>query len=172
MNCPFCNKENVEDRIFYEDIKWMAFLAAPPHTKGHIILAAQPLKKGCPEKMDKNILSGLNVALHNVTEAIQKCYNPPPKDILTTSLRGDIKHVHFHLVPLWAEDEQYWRRVTGYKKAHLMEFLGSLEKKHDFEVLDGIRNGIQEDEQRTKAIELMSEEIVTLRKFTGYKKKV
>jgi diadenosine tetraphosphate (Ap4A) HIT family hydrolase len=56
--------------------------------------------------MNKDILSGLDAALYEVTEAIRQCYDPAPKDILLASLRGDITHFHIHLVPLWPEDEQ------------------------------------------------------------------
>jgi diadenosine tetraphosphate (Ap4A) HIT family hydrolase len=134
--CSFCDRSGcIPDRIFYEKGNWFAFLSAVPHTKGHTILAACKTGAGCPQRMDLNVLAGFDVALHEVSQAIRRCYEPQPKNILLASLRGDETHFHMHLVPLWAEEEEDWRRVTGYSKAHLMEFLGALEKKHDFKVL-------------------------------------
>jgi len=50
---------------------------------------------------------------------------------------------------LWPEEEHCWRRVTGYKKAHLMEFLGSLEKRHYFLMLEReTKEGRKPSEQR------------------------
>jgi diadenosine tetraphosphate (Ap4A) HIT family hydrolase len=179
MACSFCDRdENLCSRIFYENKGWFAFLSSPPHTKGHTILAVQSLKSKhfqdskCPQQMTKQVLRGLEVALLNVTNAIEQCYDPKPKNILLASFRGDEGHFHFHLVPLWPEEEQCWRRVTGYPKAHLMEFLGSLEKRHDFEVLwKEAKDKIPEYEQRAKFTKLISGEIEKLRKITKYKQK-
>jgi diadenosine tetraphosphate (Ap4A) HIT family hydrolase len=105
--CDFCARFGcLPDRVFYETVRWFAFVSAPAHAKGHTILAAQPREGNCPQGMNKDILSGLDAALYEVTEAIRQCYDPAPKDILLASLRGDITHFHIHLVPLWPEDEQ------------------------------------------------------------------
>jgi diadenosine tetraphosphate (Ap4A) HIT family hydrolase len=122
--------------------------------------------------MNKDILSGLDAALYEVTEAIRQCYDPAPKDILLASLRGDITHFHIHLVPLWPEDEQWWRRVTGYKKGHLMEFLGSLEKRHNFLQLEcEAKEKKDEEAQRGESTRQMAPEILKLREITGYRPK-
>jgi hypothetical protein len=49
-----------------------------------------------------------------------------------------------------------------------MEFLGSLEKKHDFTVLDKIKSGVKEDKQRSEATKGMKEYIKKLRECTDY----
>jgi len=172
--CPFCGRSGcLPDRIFYENDHWFAFVSAPPHAAGHTILAAQPCKGVCPQEMNKGILSGLDAALHEVIEAIQKCYDPAPKDILLASLRGEIRHFHIHLVPLWPEDEQYWRRVTGYKQHHLMEFLGSLEKRHNSLLLEReAKERKDEEAQRVESTRQMAPEIEKLRNITGYRPKV
>ena len=171
--CDFCSRaDDLPDRIFYESKKWFAFLSAPPHTKGHTILAAQPHRGKCPQDMNEDVLKGLESALFEVTQAIKQCYDPQPKDILLASLRGDAGHFHFHLVPLWPEDEQPWRIVTGYKKAHLMEFLGALEKKHDYLMLEREAKEKKEPQvQRAESTQLMAPEIQKLREITGYPKK-
>ena len=168
--CDFCLRSGcIPDRVFYETDRWFAFVSAPPHANGHTILAAQPYKGKCPQEMSKDVLSGLDLALNEVTEAIRKCYHPAPKDILLASLRGDITHFHIHLVPLWPEDEQSWRRITGYKKGQLMEFLGSLEKRLTFLMLErGAKEGKDEETQRRESTRQMAPEIEKLRVITGY----
>jgi diadenosine tetraphosphate (Ap4A) HIT family hydrolase len=168
--CDFCLRSGcLPDRVFYESLRWFAFVSAPPHAKSHTILAAQLLEGKCPQEMNKDILSGLEAALQEVTEAIRTCYDPAPKDILLASLRGDITHFHIHLIPLWPEDEQCWRKVTGYKKGHLMEFLGSLEKKHNFLLLEcEAKEGKDEETQRRESTRQMAPEIQKLRNITGY----
>jgi len=171
--CEFCLRSGcIPDRVFYETDCWFAFVSAPPHAKGHTIIAARPREGVCPQEMSKGILSGLDVALYEVTEAIRKCYDPEPKDILLASLRGDITHFHFHLVPLWPEEEQRWRRVTGYKKGHLMEFLGSLEKRNDFLLLECEAKEEKDEETQRKGNTLqMAPEIQKMRDITGYRPK-
>jgi diadenosine tetraphosphate (Ap4A) HIT family hydrolase len=171
--CDFCSRvDDLPKRIFYESKKWFAFLSAPPHTKGHTIIAAQPHGGKCPLDMNEDVLKGLESALFEVTQAIKQCYDPQPKDILLASLRGDAGHFHFHLVPLWPEDEQCWRTVTGYKKAHFMEFLGALEKKHDYLILEREAKEKKGPRiQRAESTQLMAPEIQKLREITGYPKK-
>ena len=171
--CDFCVRSGcLPDRVFYETDWWFAFVSAPPHAKGHTILAAQSREGNCPQEMNKDVLSGLGAAVHEVTEAIRQCYDPAPKDILVASLRGDMAHFHIHLVPLWPEDEDCWRRVTGYKKGHLMEFLGSLEKRHNFLILQRkAKEGKDEETQRTESTQEMASEIQKLQKITKYRPK-
>jgi diadenosine tetraphosphate (Ap4A) HIT family hydrolase len=94
-----------------------------------------------------------------------------PKDILFSSLRGDITHFHVHLVPLWADEEDSWRRTKGdsYKRGHLMEFLGNLEKQAE-ELAERERRTrqITEDEQRREIAEKLKLEVEELRKVSGY----
>jgi hypothetical protein len=71
-------------------------------------------------------------------------------------------------LPIWPEEEENWREVTGYSKAHLMEFLGSLEKKQDFLLTERAV-----DEKKIKALRMeikfeYSREIRKLRQSTGY----
>jgi diadenosine tetraphosphate (Ap4A) HIT family hydrolase len=177
MTCVFCEpNDDLCKRVFYEDDRWYAFLSSPPHTQGHTILASRPLAENsknsdrCPKVMSSLVLGGLEFALPNVKSAIQEAYDPKPKDILLVSLRGDKEHFHIHLIPLWREEEQRWREVTGYTSAHLMEFLGSLEKKHDFEVLwKEAKERKNEEQQRAECTKLMSRQIEKLRMITKYR---
>jgi diadenosine tetraphosphate (Ap4A) HIT family hydrolase len=181
MTCVFCNPDHdLRDRVFYEDGRWRAFLSSPPHTSGHTILAAMPLAKNapesgrCPQVMSGLVLSGLDIALPLVTSAIVEAYEPKPLDILFASLRGDLRHFHLHLIPLWEDGERCWRKITGYRSAHLMEFLGSLEKRHDFEVLWNQAEARGEEQrseaqQRTDCTKTMTDQVDRLRRITGYK---
>jgi diadenosine tetraphosphate (Ap4A) HIT family hydrolase len=172
MGCPFCNRpSNLLDRVFYEnnDAGWFAFLNAPPHTSGHAILAALNRDGQCPQGFTPEILKGVDTALSEVAQAIIECNVPHIKNVLLASLRGDIKHFHFHLLPLWPKEEKRWREVTGYRDSHLMEFIGSLEKRHDFLLLERASKGKKEEEQRLESTRELLGEIQALRRVTGYK---
>jgi diadenosine tetraphosphate (Ap4A) HIT family hydrolase len=80
--CPFCNIDTLRDRIFYENDKWIAFLAAPFHKKGHSIISEKPCCSVCPQ-VDRRGWGDLHCfgsSIGEVTTAIAKHYNP--KDIL------------------------------------------------------------------------------------------
>jgi diadenosine tetraphosphate (Ap4A) HIT family hydrolase len=172
MGCPLCNRpSDLLERIFYErkDLGWFAFLNAPPHTSGHTILAALGRDGHCPQDFDPQTLRGLNEALGDVVRAIRECYAPQIRDVLLASLRGSIKHFHIHLVPLWPEEEKRWREVTGYPDSHLMEFLGALEKKQAFLLMErALKEGKSEDMQRLESTQDILGEIQALRRITGY----
>jgi diadenosine tetraphosphate (Ap4A) HIT family hydrolase len=124
MSCPFCNIDNLRDRVFYENNKWFAFLSAPFHTKGHAIVAEQ---------------------------------------------------LHVHLFPLWANEEDSWRKGKGdgYKKGHLMEFLGNLEKQGDEDAESKCRTRqITPEEYRREIIETLKTDVEELRKLTGYSMRI
>jgi diadenosine tetraphosphate (Ap4A) HIT family hydrolase len=160
----------MERRIFYRDKNWYAFLAAPFHTKGHTILAA--IRKGskCPKEPSEEVLGGLSIALVKTINLIKKCYQP--KDVLLSSLRGSESHFHFHLVPLWEHEEKDWRDKQKcqeqYKKGHLMEFLGFLEKTISKKVETERKKGSSEEEQRKKIIILLRPEVEKLRATAGF----
>jgi diadenosine tetraphosphate (Ap4A) HIT family hydrolase len=171
MSCPFCNIDSPRARIFYENDKWFAFLAAPYNTRGHAIIAGRPCGSVCP-RVDRRGWGGLHcfgTTLGEVATTLMKHYGP--KDILFSSLRGDIAHFHVHLIPLWANDEDSWRKGKGdgYKRGHLMEFLGNLEKQGDEEVEHELRTRqITMDELRREITEELKPEVEELRKLTGY----
>ncbi|MFH1081319.1 MAG: hypothetical protein V1766_13860 [Pseudomonadota bacterium] len=170
MGCLFCIRpSNILERIFYEDKKlgWFAFLNAPPHTRGHAIIAAIGQEDKCPLEFDQRI-HNLGPALCDVVQAIRECYVPHIKDVLFSSLRGEIKHFHLHLLPLWPDEEKRWREVTGYHDSHLMEFMGSLEKKHDFLLLERAARGESEDRQHLESTQELTGDVQALRRITGY----
>jgi diadenosine tetraphosphate (Ap4A) HIT family hydrolase len=171
MSCPFCNIDGLRNRIFYENDKWFAFLAAPYNTRGHAIIAERPCGSVCPrvDRRGWGDLPCFGATLGEVATTLMKHYGP--KDILFSSLRGDVTHFHVHLVPLWADEEDSWRKGKGdsYKTGHLMEFLGNLEKQAD-EVAERERRTrqITEDEQRREISETLKLQVEELRKVSGY----
>ena len=130
-NCPFCRRVGtIPKRLFFESDGWFAFLDEKPLTYGHTILAKRlPPEGGCPEGVSAEHLSGHDRALNDTVERLQNYYewtDTQPKDFLFASLRGNIKHFHTHIIPLWLEDESRWRadfEGTG----RLFEFLGFLD---------------------------------------------
>lgn len=171
MSCPFCNMDGLRNRIFYENERWFAFLAAPYHTRGHAIIAERPCGSVCPrvDRRGWGDFPCFGATLGEVATTLMKQYNP--KDILFSSLRGDVSHFHVHLVPLWADEEDLWRKGKrdSYKRGHLMEFLGNLEKKAD-EAADRERRTkkITEDDQRREISETLRSQVHGLRKVSGY----
>jgi len=171
--CPFCNMNEtwIERRIFYRDKNWYAILAAPFHTKGHTILAAIPNGSKCPKEPSQEVLCGLSTALANTIEIVKKCYQP--KDVLLSSVRGDISHYHFHLIPLYEGQEKKWRKDWEQdEKGHLMQFLGDLEKEaNKRDKTERRKEGWSEEEQRKQKIISLGPDIEKLRKYAGYREK-
>lgn len=171
MSCIFCDRsDDIPARIFYENKEagWYALLSAPPHTRGHAILAACNRDGRCPQQFDRRTLGTIGVALSEVVQAIRKHYSV--QEVLLTSIRRDIRHFHVHLLPVWPAEEARWRSVTGYAKSHLMEFIGSLEKRRDFLVSErALRKGQSEEAQRQEATQKLLPEIRALRKQVRYK---
>ncbi len=175
MSCPFCISSELEPRSFYKNGNWLAFLAAPAHTRGHTILAAVGSQDKCPKNPDKVVLSGIGDALANVIQALKTHFKP--KDVLFASLRQALPHFHVHLIPLWKEQEANWRKSKAdqsvYGKGHLLEYLGILEQRGDLNAADerGI-NGWSEDEQRENTMRQPQFrcDVIKLRGITDYDK--
>lgn len=172
MSCPFCERK-IKDRIFFEEEGWMAFLAAPYHTKGHTILAAKPMNGKCPvteRPEDWSIVKTFGSALAQVAGYLVSNYQP--KDVLFSSLRGHERHFHCHLIPLWECEEKSWRKDHLYESGHLMEFLGYLEKTGDERaVLERCQNGWDVDTQRKKMCRRLEPDIKALQSLTGYQER-
>jgi diadenosine tetraphosphate (Ap4A) HIT family hydrolase len=173
MACPFCDIDNdgMKKRIFYRDKNWFAILAAPSHNKGHAILAAVRRTCDCPTKPSLHVLNGLSTALSKTIAALKNVYQP--KDILLASLRGSEGHFHFHLVPLYEDDERAWRNSKKdkerYKNGHLMEFLGHVEKQGDDRAeAERRKSGLSEEQQRTRIVVSQKSDIEKLRLVSGY----
>lgn len=173
MSCAFCDSKKLQPRTFYEDANWLAFLAAPPHTRGHTIFAAVDPSGACPQNTDEEVLSGISGALAKVIQALKKHFER--KDVLFASLRGSVRHFHLHLIPLWEEQEANWRKSKAdqdfYERGHLLEYLGTLEERGDRNAADerGI-NDWSEDEQRENVVkqEQFQRDLAALCEITGY----
>jgi diadenosine tetraphosphate (Ap4A) HIT family hydrolase len=173
MCCPFCDRNQIENRIFYENSNWIAFLAAPYHTRGHSIIVAKKKGNECPRVKDLgwHIIHSFDSALADVAESLMKYYNYKPKDILFTSVRGDVAHFHCHLIPLWDDEEKAWRRQQRYDdRGHLLEYLGFLERSGNKRaVFERVMNGWTEPEQRKEITKTLKPYVEELRELTGYR---
>jgi hypothetical protein len=129
--------------VFYDDrehqggtARWFAFLAAAPHhVRGHTILAAQKRGDACPEGFCEARVETIGPALIDLDRLLRKRHGVK-RDIWFASARASTPHFHVHLFPRWPREESRWRKVTGYKEGHVLEFIGSLEKRGDFLALD------------------------------------
>ena len=173
MKCPFCDSssDEMKKRIFYRDEDWFAILAAPGHNKGHVLLSAVCKTSDCPTEPSLEVFRGLPKALSKAIQAVKTVYQP--KNVLLSSLRGSESHFHFHLVPLYEDEERVWRNSQpykeGYRDGRLMEFLGYLEKQGDERAKEERRkSGLSEEQQRTKIVASQKPEIEKLRLAAGY----
>jgi diadenosine tetraphosphate (Ap4A) HIT family hydrolase len=162
-SCAFCCRAKVIRRLFYEDERWRAFLAAPYHVRGHTILAAVPRSTRCPRQLDERTLEGLSGALVSATEILNAHYGT--KDVLIASLRGDLRHFHFHLIPQWGHEEDVWWKVRGYDHGHLLAYLGDLESRGDHRaLLERERRGWTGEKQRRRIERELAPDVAALRR--------
>jgi diadenosine tetraphosphate (Ap4A) HIT family hydrolase len=172
MSCPFCDRNQIEDRIYYENTNWIGFLAAPYNTWGHSIIAAKKQREECPtaEVLNWRIPLCFDSALDKVANSLMEYLDSKPKNILMASVRGDIRHFHFHLIPLWADEEMAWRLQQRYEDpGHLLEYLGFQEKAANEKALfERIKNGWDGAEQRAEITKTLKSAVEELRMLTGY----
>jgi len=171
MKCPFCDIESLKPRIFYQKGNWLGLLAAPAHSKGHSILFTLKGGVDCPNEINKlgpQIWDEMGPALKDMSYVLMKYYQP--RDLLLASVRGDVRHFHFHLIPLWEKEEKMWRTERGYKeRGHLLEYLGYLEIQGDTKCeKERRKKGWSEGKQRNKITEKLAPDIHGLRSVSGY----
>jgi diadenosine tetraphosphate (Ap4A) HIT family hydrolase len=167
--CVFCERTSLETRIFYDQHNWYAFLTAPPYTKGQTILTLKKLDTQCPTGLTAENLKGLDVAIADVSQMLLSYYHP--KDILVASLRGRDPHIHFHLIPLWEEEELAWRKCSLRKKGYLLEYLGHVEHTAETRIeTERAQNGLSEDEHRDLIIPQLQPDVTALRALSFYEK--
>ena len=164
-SCKFCDPEPaILKRVFYNRHDWYAFLAAPPYAKGHTIVARQKANAQCPSELLREHLQGIDRALSDVVEAIRWHYQP--KDVLVASLRGKERHVHWHLIPLWDQQEREWRLEERHESGHLFEFLAHADRSAQSKALDErIRLGWTEEQQRCQFTVAHQSDIDALSQF-------
>ena len=173
MECPFCDITKVEKRVFFIGKEWYAFLAAPFHAPGHTILAARinicPTRTDyCPRSFHEVPWQSLGEQLKRVSECLTSYYKSD--DILYSSVRGDIKHFHFHLIPFWNDDANEWRLKMGYgEKGHLLEYIGNLEREGDkFANQECKLYKISKEKQREEIEKRLSGDVEELREIMEY----
>src|SRR6266498_1428029 len=166
-DCVFCERTPVESRVFYDQDSWYAFLTAPPYTKGQAILARKKSGTRCPTTLSLQNLKGVDVAIARVTQILLTHFRP--KDILVASLRGRDPHVHFHLMPLWEEEEREWRNHSLRQKGYLMEYLGHVEHTAETRLeIERAKLGWSEDEYRNHVIPQVEVDVHALRAMSCY----
>ncbi len=168
--CVFCERTPLESRVFYDQEGWYAFLTAPPYTKGQTILALKKSTLQCPTALSAENLKGIDVAIAAVTQLLLTHYCP--KDILVASLRSRDPHVHFHLVPLWEQEEHAWRKRSLRQKGYLMEYLGHVEHSAEIRLeAERARMGWSEEEHRDRIIPQLRSDVDALRIMSCYRLK-
>lgn len=164
MPCPFCDHD-LSQRTFFRGEGWVSFFDANPILPGHTILAREP-SESCPNSLDSNTLAAIHVVLPRISEALKLAYGA--SNVLVTSLRGAVKHVHFHLVPVTPEIEQRWRDCSGWKSGHLHEFLGHHETVASVRnLVEREQRGWSEEQQRFEHTKSLEREVARVKPLLG-----
>lgn len=103
MPCPFCDP-SLNERIYFREHGWGAFLDVNEMLPGHSIVARQT-SNGCPDIFKAENLESLHLVLPKISDGLQREYGA--SNVLVTSLRGKVRHVHFHLLRWFAA----WRSL-------------------------------------------------------------
>jgi diadenosine tetraphosphate (Ap4A) HIT family hydrolase len=161
MSCPFCD-DDLAERIFFKRDGWFAFLDANPLLLGHTILAREA-GGCCPNSLTSTALTGVHNVLPVVASALKESYSA--YDVLVTSLRGTVKHMHFHLVPLVVDKERAWRSETLWEEGHLHEYLGHHERERSIrDQRERIDRGWTEARQRDEHCKELVSEVARLKR--------
>jgi diadenosine tetraphosphate (Ap4A) HIT family hydrolase len=161
MSCPLCNASALADRVFFRGHGWFAMLDANPLVAGHTILVRET-PGSCPDALTAGSLEHVQIVAPRIAEALKDEYSAI--NVLITSLRGLVAHMHVHLLPLRAEDERTWRAESGWNSGHLHQFLGDQDRASSIRNLqERIDQGWSEDEQRVAHTRLLSDRVGKLR---------
>ena len=112
--CIFCEKSKEEnDRenlVVYRGRHCFAILNLFPYTTGHIMIAPYE-HTGTIEKLDPETLTEMMVVAQNSLSAIRDAFGPEGFNLGINISRvagaGIRDHVHLHLVPRWAGDNNF-----------------------------------------------------------------
>lgn len=130
--CWLCDPErpDVKPRVFYESDEWFGVLDVSPMATGHALVARRSRDGDCPRGLAVEHLAGHDKALGDVLSTLRRYYEgrPSPKDYLFASLRQTTEHMHTHIVPLWAQQENDWRTESRIQSGKGFQFLGWLER--------------------------------------------
>jgi diadenosine tetraphosphate (Ap4A) HIT family hydrolase len=111
-------------------------------------------------------LDGVHFAIPRIADVLKEEFDA--YDVLVTSLRGNVKHVHFHVVPLTHATENEWRRKAHWVKGHLHEFLGYHERESFIRYqCEREKQGWTEEEQRVEHSKNLQLQAMRLRAIIG-----
>ena len=161
MSCPLCDASRLADRIFFQGHGWFAMLDATPLVPGHTILV-RDTPGSCPDALTARSLENIDVVAPRIADALKNEY--ATTNVLITSLRGLVAHMHVHLLPLNDGTERAWRAHSGWEKGHLHQFLGDQDLATSIQNLqERIDQDWTEDEQRAAHTLLLSDRVRKLR---------
>jgi len=127
-DCKFCNRENFEKRLFWEDKEkgWCAFLSSQPITLGHTIILMISHREGLLEAVDDDdTMKELPYVLKLITKVLSRVYQT--KNIMMASMNRGEAHFHIHLYPTHEEELKKWWKKQGIEKGRMLSFLGEKE---------------------------------------------
>jgi diadenosine tetraphosphate (Ap4A) HIT family hydrolase len=142
-------------------------LDANPMVLGHTILVRET-PGVCPAALTAESLANVHLVAPEIAGVLKEVY--AATNVLVTSVRGLVSHMHIHLLPLSAEAERAWRTQSGWASGHLHQFIG------DHDLVSSIRNqqerlerGWTEAEQHAAHLRQLSPRVAELRGRSGWR---
>jgi diadenosine tetraphosphate (Ap4A) HIT family hydrolase len=153
--------------MFFRGHGWFATLEASPLVPGHTILVRET-SGGCPDALSADSLANVHLVVPEIAGVLKEVY--AATNVLVTSLRGLVAHMHVHLLPLTAEAERLWRAESGWERGHLHQFLGDQDRASSIRNLqERIEQGWSEVDQRAAHTQRLSDSVGKLRVRLGWR---
>jgi diadenosine tetraphosphate (Ap4A) HIT family hydrolase len=167
MSCALCNASALSDRVFFRRHGWFALLETNPLVPGHTILVRETAG-ACPDALTVDSLANVHLVAPEIAAVLKEVY--AATNVLVTSLRGLVAHMHVHLLPLTAEAERSWRAESGWATGHLHQFLGDQDRASSIRNLqERIEQGWSEVDQRSAHTQQLSDSVGHLRVRLGWR---
>lgn len=115
----------------YEDEHVLAFLDISQVTKGHTLVIPKKAAANIFE-IDEENMAHLAKALPRVAKAIKKAFNPLGLNILQNNgeyAGQTVFHIHFHLIPRYADDDDQFDLVWQPAGNHTSEEMLAISEK-------------------------------------------
>lgn len=107
MNCPFCEKINIEsDSILWENENTACILPREMNAKGHVLVIPKMHKENMLS-MTKDEFEEFSKFMHDVAHKLKTALAADGVNILSAhgkAAQQSVDHMHFHLIPRWEKD--------------------------------------------------------------------
>lgn len=108
-------RREIPSAIIYEDDETLAFMDVFPQSRGHCLVISKTSKARNLMDVEPGALTTMILAVQKLTRAVREALQPD--GIVVTQFNGapagqTIFHLHFHIIPRWA-DQPLGRHAGG-----------------------------------------------------------